>query len=367
MSARQAVTTSKHHNGSKNIETVTLHSRSAASTALNGRATTTATTITANDKNNHNLLGEHEEDIKHDTTIDSASNVEEIYSCLSSLSAQESKINQSLKSLLALQSDLSRELSRLDLIRARLGTQVVTARGLASGMLSSAATTATRVFSAVKKLDIEQGRVKETLAVVESVVELKACVLGVVESMGDAQDWEKAAVYLDRASKVPEDIIKSDFAEEIVPTAEVPDPPSVTLHNAAESLCGLFLREFEKATKAVDGERVTRFFKLFPLIGRSDTGLDVYGKYVCGGVVQKARANLSKSREGAMFYASVLSQLFEYTANIVEQHSPLVEKHYGLGRMVRVIERLQVEVDTQGGIIIDTFWDERSIQKKVSL
>jgi hypothetical protein len=35
------------------------------------------------------------------------------------------------------------------------------------------------------------------------------------------------------------------FAAEMVPTAEVPDPPSVTLDNAAESLCGLFLREVQ--------------------------------------------------------------------------------------------------------------------------
>lgn len=241
-------------------------------------------------------------------------------------------------------------------------------------MLSGAATTANRVSSAVKRLDVEQSRVKATLEVVEQVAELKSCVLGVTGSMGAPQDWETAAGYLSRASKVPSEIIKGSFAEEMVPTAEVPDPPAITLENAAASLCGLFLREFEKAAAAGDGEKVTRFFKLFPLIGRTDVGLDVYGRYVCQGVAARAREAIAVKRGeggaggaglGDFFYANAMTRLFEHIASIVEQHGGLVERHYGSGRMVRVIERLQVEADTQGGIIIDTFTDERIVDRKV--
>jgi hypothetical protein len=60
-----------------------------------------------------------------------------------------------------------------------------------------------------------------------------------------------------------------------------------------------------------------------------------------------------------------MSRLFEHIANIVEQHGKLVERHYGEGRMVKVIERLQVEADTQAGILIDTFGDERNVDRKV--
>ena len=35
------------------------------------------------------------------------------------------------------------------------------------------------------------------------------------------------------------------------------------------------------------------------------------------------------------------------------------------GGIGKVIERVQVEADTQGGIIIDRFTDERSIDRKV--
>ncbi|CAG8175651.1 unnamed protein product [Penicillium nalgiovense] len=156
----------------------------------------------------------------------------------------------------------------------------------------------------------------------------------------------------------------------MVPTAEVPDPPSVTLDNAAESLCGLFLREFEKAVKENDGAKITRFFKLFPLIGRSEVGLDVYGRYVCQGVAAKARANLNGATAGAQtkdgfFYANALTKLFEHIAQIIDGHGGLVEHHYGPRKMGRVIERLQVEADVQGGIILDTWSDERHVDRKL--
>ncbi|PWW74812.1 COG4-domain-containing protein [Tuber magnatum] len=307
--------------------------------------------------------------------VNSCTTVEELRAALTHLTTQDARIDSKLRTLLLKQSELEHSLTRLDLLRAHLGTQVVAARTLSNTMLSPAATTAHRVSSAVRRLDIEQSRVKTTLEVVEQVTELKACVLGVTGSMGAPQDWETAASFLHRAGKIPQEIIRGEFAEEIVPTAEVPDLPSVTLENAAESLCGLFLREFERAAEATDGEKVTRFFKLFPLIGRTDVGLEVYGRYVCQGVAARARDALAAKRQavadgvgglGDFFYANAVTRLFEHIANIVEQHGKLIERHYGEGRMGKVIERLQVEADTQGGIIIDTFTDERGIDRKLT-
>jgi hypothetical protein len=300
--------------------------------------------------------------------IFNASSVAEIKATLSHLHDQEASVTTRLDALVASQKDFSRELGRLDLLRAHLGSQTTTTRSISHGMLSGAAATADRISSAVRRLDLEQARVKATLQVVEQVAELKACVLGVAGSMGAPQDWETAASYISRASKIPPEVVNGSFAAEMVPTAEVPDPPNVTLHNAAESLCGLFLREFDKAVKEADGARITRFFKLFPLVGRSEVGLDVYGRYVCQGVASKARANLNagaQSKDG-FFYASTLTKLFEHIAQIVDGHGGLVERHYGPRKMNRVIERLQIEADVQGGIIIDTWSDERYVDRKLT-
>jgi hypothetical protein len=238
-------------------------------------------------------------------------------------------------------------------------------------MLDSAASTASHLSSKVKELDLEKKRVEETLVVVEQVAELKACVQGVVGSMGAPQDWEAAAGYIARANKIPKHIIEGKFAATVVPSVEVPDAPGITIEDAKESLCGLFLREFEKAADEGDGGKVTRFFKLFPLIGREDTGLEVYGRYVCQGVASQARTNLkegTKGRDGkeGFFYANALTKLFENIARIVEGHGGLVERHYGAGRMVKVIERLQVEADVQGGIVLDTWGDERSVDRRLT-
>lgn len=307
-----------------------------------------------------------------------SSTVAEIRASLAALHTRDSHITTQLRTLLNSQADLSRELGRLDLLRAHLGTQVVNSRSISHGMLDSAARSAAGLSSKVKALDLEKTRVEETLGVVEQVAELKACVQGVMGSMGAPQDWEAAASYLARASKVPEHIITGAFAARIVPSVEIPDPPAVTLENAKESLCGLFLREFEKAAKEGDGGKVTRFFKLFPLIGRGERGLDVYGKYVCGGVSERARATLrdatgkqidrDRAGEGkdGFFYANALTKLFEHIAQIVDGHGGLVERHYGDGRMVRVVERLQQEADVQGGIVLDTWGDERGIERRLT-
>jgi conserved oligomeric Golgi complex subunit 4 len=293
----------------------------------------------------------------------------DVRSTLADLHEREASITARLDELIASQNTLLRDLGRLDLLRAQLGSQVVATRAISHGLLADAAGTAKRISSAVKKLDDEQENVKATLAMVEQVSELKACVLGVHGSMGAPQDWETAALYLSRASKIPKEVVDGEFAEQMVPTAEVPDPPRVTLQNAAESLCGLFLREFEKATKDGDDARVTRFFKLFPLIGKAEVGLDAYGKFVCQGVSARARQNMNTSsaaKSDGFFYVSALTKLFQHIAQIVEGHEPLVQRHYGPGQMTRVIERLQIEADVQGGIILDSWYEDRNVDRKLT-
>ncbi|KAF4552434.1 putative COG4 transport protein [Elsinoe fawcettii] len=300
-------------------------------------------------------------------SIHNATTASEIQAALDALGRQEKSVTSKLDELVASQKDLARQLARLDIARAQLGPQVTAVRSISNGMLSSASSTAARISGAVKRLDNEQAAVKATLQVVEQVAELKACVLGVHGAMEGTQDWELAATYLNRASKVPKEVIDGSFAEEIVPTAEVPDPPRTTLDNAAENLCVLFLREFEKATKEGDGTNVTRFFKLFPLIGRQEVGLDAYGRYVCGGVSSRARNNLSsgQKKEG-LFYALNMTKLFEHIAQIVDGHEPIVTRHYGPGMMKKVIERLQVEADVQGGLILDTWSEEGQVTRKLT-
>jgi hypothetical protein len=303
--------------------------------------------------------------------VQGCSSLQEIRDTLQDLSKRDEVVTSQLDGLVETQNKLSRDLGRLDLLRTQLGSQVLATKSIEQDLLSGAALTAQRISNAVKKLDVEQENVKAALAMVEQVAELKACVLGVHGSMGAPQDWETAALYMSRASRIPKEVLDGEFAEHIVPTAEVPDPPRITLEAAAESLCGLFLREFESATKDGDGARVTRFFKLFPLIGKAEVGLDAYGSYVCRGVAARARQNFStgsksQSQSDGFLYANALTKLFEHIAQIVDAHEPVVQRHYGPGQMGRVIERLQIEADVQGGIILDSWYEDRGVDRKLT-
>ena len=327
--------------------------------------TTTTTTITSTLK---------KKDSDPAAALRTATTPADVRAALSSLHARESVLTTHLSSLISTHADLARSLSRLDNLRAGLGAQVIAARGISNNMLASAAETASRLSGRVRALDLEKQHVEDTLRVVEQVAELKACVAGVVGSMGAPQDWEAAAGYISRAALVPDEIVRGGFAAAVVPTVEVPDPPWVTLEEARESLCSLFLREFKKAAAEGDAAKVTRFFKLFPLVGRGDVGLDVYGQYICQGVAGEARASLKEGagpgggpgRKDGVFFANALTRLFDHIARIVEAHGGLVERHYGSGKMVKVIERLQMEADVQGGIILDSWSDDRTVDRRLT-
>ena len=290
---------------------------------------------------------------------------------MTKVSKQEASLIAKLDNFAKSHGNVLSEPTRIELLRAQVGSHTVLARSLSNSLLSNASSTASKISGAVKRLGVEQTRVQSTLEVVEQVAELKACVLGVTGSMGAPQDWETAAGYLNRAFKIPGEIVDGSFAEKVVPTGEVPDAPRATLEHAAESLRELFLREFKKAAQEGDGGKVTRVFKLFPLIGKPEIGLDAYGQYVCQGVASGVRANLNAGTAGAQkqdgfFYATALTNLFEHIAQIVENHGGLVERHYGAGRMVNIIEKLQLEADVQGGIMLDTWSEECSIDRRLT-
>ena len=75
------------------------------------------------------------------------------------------------------------------------------------------------------------------------------------------------------------------------------------------SFCGLFRREFEYAAETADGEKVIGFFKLFPLIGRTDVGPEAYRGYVCKGVSARAKDTLAAKRQAAADGACGLGEM----------------------------------------------------------
>ncbi|KAF5972450.1 conserved oligomeric golgi complex component 4 [Fusarium bulbicola] len=295
----------------------------------------------------------------------------ELRDLLGLLHEQEDALIGKLDVVMKKSKDLNRELGCLDGLRGDLSMQLIAARDIHNAMLSPTGDTAERLSTTVRALDMEKSRVEATLIVVEQVAELKACIAGLVGSMGAPQDWEAAANYLSRASKIPEEVTRGGFALAVVPSIETPEAPWTTIQTARKSLCTLFLREFNAAVAQNDGTKVARFFKLFPVIGEDDAGLDAYGRYICQGMAEASRSALKRphqdrGRHNDLFYANNLTKLFEHIVQIIDSHSGLVERHYGAGKVMKVIERLQIEADVQGGIILDMWNDERAVPRAMA-
>lgn len=325
-----------------------------------------------NDNSTHNLYN-HENTVDPEKLLKNtnhASSIDDLHAVLQQVKTFRASVDNNLQRFVSSASlSHSQEARKLALLKSQLGSALSSSHDLLS-TLSSASFVASSLAVKVRRLDLEQARVKEALKYVKDVIELKRSIQGVHHAM-DIRDWERAASYIDKARQLPPSLVSGDFAKAMVPTAEYPDFPAQTLDEASAALGTVFLREFEKAAAEKNMENLTRYFKLFPLIGRESEGLAVYANFICGIITAHSRqriqaATSSNASDSPMFYALATTRLFENIATIVNQHAPIVERHYGKGRMASVLDKTQDKADSQGGLIIDTLWDERNIPRVIS-
>jgi hypothetical protein len=96
------------------------------------------------------------------------------------------------------------------------------------------------------------------------------------------RDYDDAATLLHQSFKVDRSILEGSFAEYTVPTSENPDNPGKTISDVKAALFEIFSKRFDKAVSDRSQKEITRYFKLFPLIGCYTEGLDRYSNFVCG-------------------------------------------------------------------------------------
>ncbi|KAI0303459.1 COG4-domain-containing protein [Multifurca ochricompacta] len=286
----------------------------------------------------------------------------QIFSALSSLESEEADLSNSLSALLANQEPILNSLSRLQAILPRVD-ELYTEASLLSKKVSATARTAERVGGRVRALDEEMRRVREASDRVQQVMELKSS-LSALQSSIDLQDWESATRHCARVMALPEGVIKGAFAEIAVPSSENPLPPSQTSEDARNHLLQVFMHQFSEATKARDAVATTRFFKLFPVIGWEAEGLEAYASFIVDLV--KVRPPASAQTSSPLYYITALTALFESIAMIVDQHQPVVESHYGIGKMASVITRLLQECDRVCKGLIEGWEEERGMKRKLA-
>ncbi|KAM5535568.1 hypothetical protein V8D89_010735 [Ganoderma adspersum] len=286
----------------------------------------------------------------------------DILEALSVLQSHESDLSTSLTNLLSTYEPISASLGNIQSLGPQLDLLAGETR-LLHQTVSYTARTAQHVGGRVQSLDEEMKRVREASERVSQIIELKSSLVALQSSI-EQQDWESATRQCARAMGLPVDVISGPFAETVVPTAEHHLPPVQTLQMAREQLLAVFQREFERASAARDATATSRYFKLFPAIGWEDEGLQAYALFVVELV--KVRAPASAKTSSPLYYITALTALFESIALIVDQHQPVVEKYYGLGKMDLVLDRLLQEADRVVKDLVEGWKEERSIQRKLS-
>jgi hypothetical protein len=172
-----------------------------------------------------------------------------------------------------------------------------------------------------------QSRVKEAIRQVEEVQELKQC----ITSMQDAmlrRDYDEAATLLHQSFNVDRSILEGSFAEYTVPTSENPDNPSKTISDIKAVLFDIFSQRFDSAVSNRDQKEITRYFKLFPLIGCYTEGLERYSNFVCGLVRNQGSESLRMNKGLYYIAKNIFANIYPCDLNLLNSpHYPYSAKY----------------------------------------
>ena len=140
------------------------------------------------------------------------------------------------------------------------------------------------------------------------------------------------------------------------------------MHEAENKLKIIVNEKYDAAVLSGDLPQAERFFKIFPLIGQHEAGLEKISTYLCKQVVDAADKNLhnalntdKQDKRWNIIFADTLILVYETIAHIIEAHQPLVETYYGHGRMFTFIKNIQKECDEQVVRILSEFKKQRQI------
>ncbi|KAK9765139.1 Golgi transport complex subunit 4, variant 2 [Basidiobolus ranarum] len=296
--------------------------------------------------------------------LQSLTNLEDIQEALRLLDAEESLVDSELDQVLASKSDVYDALEGLNVIRPKLLKISNETENMVENIIKTSYT-AENISYKVRQLDFEQNAVKEAIKKIGDTQELRECINGLHLAI-ETKDYESGATLIRRYLSLDPLIFDEGFAYFAVSAAEYEDNPRELLENARNKIVSMVIDEFEAAVRADNQKDIGRYFKLFPLMGKEEQGLDKYSQYVCGIISKQAQENLAKPVSTATFFPDILMNLFETIAIIIDQHTPVIESHYGPGKVLRVIQRLEEEGITRGRRIIDSFREERQISRRIA-
>ncbi|CAH3192246.1 unnamed protein product [Porites evermanni] len=303
----------------------------------------------------------------HEVDVFSLTDIGEIQQAYAQIHLHEQKLNNELDAILESQPRLDAKMNTLQNVIPNLQLVMRDAQHLHT-MISNTSDLAEKVSSKVRLLDLVKNRVQETIKRVDDILDLKACVDGVQTAL-NTEHYEQAAAHIHRYLNLDAEVLKEITGD----SKEGSDLAGAfaLLHEAETKLKRIVHDKFEAAIQNGDRNSVERFFKIFPLLGQHQVGLEKYAKYLCSQIAAHCQKNLDlavaakeSDRHANVVFANSLTLLFENIARMVEEHQPFVETYYGPGKMFILLQSMQAECDKQANQIVDQFLKKRQFKEK---
>lgn len=237
--------------------------------------------------------------------------------------------------------------------------------------LTTTAELAENVSAKVRRLDEARSRVSECQQRVHDLIDLQLCSEGVIQAIRD-EDFEKGAAHVNRFLSMDKTLLKrtaDDVSESLTSVSQA----VATLEKAADQIRQIVTSKFDDAVQRDDMASVERFFKIFPLLGMHDEGIEGFFNYICTKLQTRAEKELRSSMDQAkadkrmpIAFADTMTVLLETLARVLETNQPLVETYYGFGRLGQVVGLLQQECDNEMRKLVTEFKNNRQISRRIT-
>ncbi|KAJ1980417.1 Golgi transport complex subunit 4 [Dimargaris xerosporica] len=281
--------------------------------------------------------------------------------------------------------------------------------------LGQSARLAAQVQQRVERLDAEQAQVHTAREEVDQVIGLQQAI-GDLEAALRADRVDQAAALVHRYLVTHAHLLRSELASFIWPpanldsithngrgwwdlapvvvstkssdesdaktlAASVPPmaPPTTALalfDRVQDQLVQRVSAKFDDAVNDHDTRGISQCFKLFPLLQQEMAGLDRYSQFLCQTLGQQVRnydralgdkqTQASSSAPSKLSAVTRLTALFEIVARLIDNHFAVVETHYGPGKMVRVIQYLQRDIDARVCRIVENFREDEAVDRRLA-
>ncbi|XP_028391854.1 conserved oligomeric Golgi complex subunit 4-like [Dendronephthya gigantea] len=302
--------------------------------------------------------------------INSLTEIEDIERAYALIQQHEEQLDRELDALLDGQQKLDTKMNSLQKVVPNLQVVLRDAEKLHQ-MIDHTAELAEKVSSKVRKLDLAKGRVQTAIDRTGDILDLKSCVDGVKEALKN-EEYEQAAGHIHRYLTLDENTLRKTVEDSDDLEGSDLKNSFTLLHKAEEKIKKIITAKFDEAVRKSDRASIERFFKIFPLVGLHEVGLEKFARYINAQIATKSQKNQEKAREvqdtdrrASVVFAETITMLFEDVARIVEAHQPLVETYYGPGHIFPLLKKLQEECDRQAEAITNQFTNKRDFYAKI--